>query len=125
HASWHWSEPHVVVRIDTNLAQHPLQSIDRSRRGADAQAFERSEVATLDSSFAIHDQEPIHALRQCAKQLAALPILERVERRVRGATDKIEPAIAQIFVGASDREHQFDRSCDALLAEEAELDRSD
>jgi hypothetical protein len=41
-------------------------------------------------------------LRKGAEELAALPVLECVERRVRSAADEIEPAFAQLFVGAGD-----------------------
>ena len=51
---------------------------------------------------------------------AALPVLERVEHRVRGAADEVELAVAQVLVGLGDRVEQLQ-----LRVEEAELDRGD
>src|SRR3954462_9890101 len=56
----------------------------------------------------MHDEEPVHALRQRAKEARALPILESVEHGMRGAADEIEPAIAQVFVRLGDRVEELE-----------------
>ena len=52
-------------------------------------------------------------LRERAEQLCALPVLERIEHRVRGAADEVELAVAQVLVGLGDRIEQLERGVDA------------
>src|SRR5688572_1437308 len=64
-------------------------------------------------------------LRERAQELCTLPVLERIEHRVRGAADEVELAVAQVLVGLGHRVEQLERRVDAFLLEEAELDRRD
>ena len=57
---------------------------------------------------------------QRAKQLAAVPVFERIKRRVRRAADEVEAPFAQLFVGLGDGIQQFE-----LGIEKAELDGGD
>src|SRR5207245_2168150 len=62
---------------------------------------------------------------QRAKELAARPVAEGVERCVCGSADEVELAVAQRFIGLRDREKKLDRRLQPLLAEVAELDRGE
>ena len=55
---------------------------------------------------------------------AALPVLERIQRRVRGAADEVEAALAQLLIGLGHRVEQLERGIEARL-EAAKLHRGD
>ena len=87
--------------------------------------FTACEVAALRAEVLAQHEEPVHVLREGGEQLAALPVPERVERRVRGARHEVEPPVAQFLVGPGDGKQQLDRRVEALLLEETQLDRGD
>src|SRR2546423_3684202 len=64
-------------------------------------------------------------LRERAEQLAALPILERIEGGMSSAADEIQPAVAQFLVGLGDWVEQLELRREAFFLEESHLDRRD
>src|SRR5437879_4650703 len=64
-------------------------------------------------------------LRERAEQLAALPILERIEGGMSSAADEIQPAVAQFLVRLGDWVEQLELRREAFFLEESHLDRRD
>ena len=83
--------------------------------------FTRRDVAARDAEVAAHHQEPVHALGLGAEELDALPLRKRRQRRMRGAADEIDRAVAQRHVGLVDRKDQLDLDVEPFLLEESEL----
>ena len=98
--------------------------LDPGRR-ADASSLERREVAARDLEVAAHDEKPVHALRQRAEQLDALPLGKAGERAVRGAGDEIDLAVAQRLIAAVDRKDQLGGDVEPLGREKPELRRGE
>ena len=112
----HRRDAHFLLRVDSGLDEHAPQAVRGAGRCADAKPLQGAQIAAPDAEVPAHDQEPVHVLRECAKQLATCPLAEGVERCVRGAADEVEPAVAQGFIGSRDRKKELDRRLQPLGA---------
>src|SRR5215467_4394479 len=72
--------PIVTSRSGSTPASASRRFRPSTGRGADPQSLEGAQVPARGAQVAAQDQEPVHVLRQRAKEPAAAPVPERVER---------------------------------------------
>jgi hypothetical protein len=122
----HRRDPDPIAReVEAGRDQELPQAEVNPRRRADAATLDHVKLAAARAQILVHDQEPVHALRLRAEELHALPLRKRGQRRMRRTADEIDRAVAQRRVGLVNWEDHFERDVEALLLEEAELDRGD
>ena len=119
-ATRHRADLHVAVRIDAGAFSICFSPSTGPGAAPMRRPFdELQDRPSLRREISCSDQKPVHVLRERAQQLAALPVLERIQRRVRGAADEVEPALAQLLVGLGHRVEELERGVEALLPEAA------
>jgi hypothetical protein len=69
----------------------------------------------------MHDQEPIHALRQGSEQPNAAPFRKGGKCAMRCTGDEIDLSVTQGAIGTVDREDQFDLDVEPFALEKAKF----
>ena len=116
----------VAHKIDSRIGQKVPQSQHRKlHRRRNPQALERAEIAALDVEVGAHAEEPIGMLRQRAEQLGALPAWKSPRRGVGRTAEEMQRTVTQPFRPVAGAVAVLKHDVDALLLEEAKLDRRD